>query len=215
MTIPSEPAQRDDDRRRAGLVHQPRRLADRRGGGDDGRLRADQRADRLVCRIAAVGGAGAGPASPSASPRVVSSERATKPTLSGRASTRSAASCADPVAERVLVRAGGETGGQAGQHRAVAEQLADAEQVEHDLVVDDLDGAAAHDAHVLRRLRALREDRRPGEVELDLRRGGDVLDVADRQRVEGRVDAEELDDVGERPGRRGGQPPGGLAAAGL
>ncbi len=33
-----------------------------------------------------------GRASPSASPRVVSSERATKPTLSGRASTRSAAS---------------------------------------------------------------------------------------------------------------------------
>ncbi len=97
----------------------------------------------------------------------------------------------------------------------MAEQLADAEQVEHDLVEDDLDGTAAHDAHVLRRLRALREDRRPGEVELDLRRGGHVLDVADRQRVEGRVDAEKLDDVRERPGRRGGQPPGGLAAAGL
>ena len=122
---------------------------------------------------------------------------------------------ADPVAQRVLVRAGGEAGGQAGQHRAVAEQLADAEQVEHDLVEDDLDGAAAHDAHMLRRLRALGEDRRPGEVELDLRRGGDILDVADGERVERRMDAQEVDDVRERAGRRSGQPPGGLAAAGL
>ena len=50
----------------------------------------------------------------------------------------------DPVGERVLVGARGEARGQAREHRAVAEQLAGAEQVEQDAIVDDLHRAAAH-----------------------------------------------------------------------
>jgi hypothetical protein len=80
----------------------------------------------------------------------------------------------------------------------VAEQLADAEQIEHRVVVDDLDRPVAHDAQVLGRLRSLGEDRRPGEVELDLGGEGDPLDVGALEGVERRMGAEEVDDVGER-----------------
>ena len=94
----------------------------------------------------------------------------------------------------------------------MAEQLAGAQQVEHDPVVNQLDRPTAHDADVVDRLAALREDRRAGAVELDLRRAGDLLDVLGREHVERGVVAQEVRDVGERSGRRDGEPParGGL-----
>ncbi len=55
----------------------------------------------------------------------------------------------------------------------MAEQLPHPEQVQHASVVDDLDRTGADDAQMLHRLRALREDRRPGGKLLDLDRGGD------------------------------------------
>jgi hypothetical protein len=50
----------------------------------------------------------------------------------------------------------------------VSEQLTYSELVEHAVVVDDLDSAAAHDAQVTDRLSALREDRRTGGMALGL-----------------------------------------------
>ena len=52
------------------------------------------------------------------------------------------------------------------------------EEVERAPVVDELDGAAAHDAQVLDGLGALGEDRRAGRVDLDLGRRRDARDVA-------------------------------------
>ena len=115
----------------------------------------------------------------------------------------------DAVADGVLLGARREAGGQAGEHRGLPEELADAQQVEHAPVQDELDGAAAHDAQVPDRLGALGEDRRAGRVVLDLGGGGDAPDIGVVERVERRVVAQEVGDLGRRGG---GQP---LARASL
>ena len=76
----------------------------------------------------------------------------------------------------------------------MAEHLAHPDEVEHPAVVHDLDRAGSyHPEHA--RLGALGEDLRPGEMELDLGRGGGPLDLRPAEGVEGRVGEEELDDL--------------------
>ncbi len=101
----------------------------------------------------------------------------------------------DPVAQRVLGRDRGEAGREARQHRAVAEQLARSEQVEHPPVVHDLDGTRAHGPDVLDGPDPLLEDLRPGRVELDLRGVRHALQITGLERVERRVRREEVGDV--------------------
>ena len=80
----------------------------------------------------------------------------------------------------------------------MAEHLAGAKQIEHTAVVDDLDGAGAHNPHVLDRTRTLLEDLRGRRMELDLRRLGHTFDVGEVERVERRMEREELSDVLQR-----------------
>ena len=101
----------------------------------------------------------------------------------------------EAVAERVLRGLGTETGRHAGEHRGVAEELARSEQVDHAVLVQELDRPGAHDADVLDRRRPLCEDEPPLGMELDLRRVGDARDLVGGQRVEGRVGPEELGDL--------------------
>ena len=66
----------------------------------------------------------------------------------------------------------------------MTEQFPLAEQIEDATIVDDLDGPAAHDAHVLHRVGPLGDDRRSGSVELDLHGPGNAVDNVGLERVE-------------------------------
>ena len=106
----------------------------------------------------------------------------------------------DPVADRVLAGAGLEPGWKARQHRGVAEQLALAEEIEDAAVENDLDRARPDDPQVFNGLGALREDRRAGAVEFDLRRRGHAFDLAIIERVERRMLVEKAGYLGRRGG---------------
>ena len=109
----------------------------------------------------------------------------------------------DAVADGVDLRARGEAGRQAREHRRMPEELADAEQVEHPPVEHELDRAGAHHAQVRDRRAALGEDRRARGVLLQLGGGRQRCDVGVVQRLERRMSAQEVGDLGRR-GR--GQP---------
>ena len=183
------------------VAHHLRGVADRRLGRDDDRRAAQQRRDGLVRRVAA-GRRRGRRALVRGRPRLGEQRAGDEGDGLGSREHRDGDVLGDAVAEGVLVGARGEARGQPREHRAVAEQLPGAEQVEHQPVVRDLDGAAAHDADVRDRLGPLLEDRLALAVELDLGGGGDARDLLRGEDVERRVRAQELGDVGER-GRSG------------
>ena len=101
----------------------------------------------------------------------------------------------EPVAERVLARAGLPAGRKPGEHPRVPERLALAEQVEHAPVVSQLDGACAHHPHRVGRPLTLAEDRRPGLEVLDLDPLREPLGLFGLERNERIVRPQELSDV--------------------
>ena len=131
-------AEVDDHRGLLRRGHHLGRLADRGVRRADDRLAADQRRRRA----GATGRRRSSAASAPAAFGRMLEQRARHEAQPGRARKRLLRDVGgDPVAERVLAGARLEAGGQAGQHRGVAEQLALAEQVEHAAVEHDLDRA--------------------------------------------------------------------------
>jgi len=81
------------------------------------------------------------------------------------------------------------------EERPHAEDLALHREIDHVAVVDDLDGAPAHDVQVGRRLARLAEDHRSRREVLDLHAGGNAGEGPSVQRVEGWMLRQEPDDV--------------------
>ena len=157
----------DDHARRPGRAHLPRRVADRRLGRADHERAAHERLDGLV------GWVGGLLARRSQAPAVQQRARQVAQGL-GPPQGGAGDVGGDEQARRLLVRAHGEAGGQARQHRGLPEQLAHPEQVERAPVEDELDGAAAHDPQVADGLGPLGEDRGARGMVLELGRRGDA-----------------------------------------
>ncbi len=158
-------AELDHDRCRRSARHPRRRFADRARRRAQQRRVADQRGHRLVGRV----GGGLSRRERGGRVLVHLQQRARDEADALRSRQhRSRDLLGEAVAERVLVRARREPRRQPRQHRRVPEQLPGRQQVEHAVFEHDLDGAGADHAQVLDRLRALREDDRAGEEELDL-----------------------------------------------
>ena len=166
------------------------------GSHTTGAARTSGPTGRSAGSAAPVSAPSAGAGAPAAGAGRSCSVRATNRTPDGPREHRRHDLRRQPVEQHVLGGLDLERHGQAGEHRRVADHLALGEQVERASAVEQLDGPAAHDPHVMRRAPApWRRIVAPRAWNSISRRAGDRVQLGLVERVERRVVAQEVGDV--------------------